>query len=93
MAYLSNCTGVRSYSVTSQKEYCVLGMPALYLGFVGNNIKKNYFLFFFLIIGIIIQAIAFLILVISGVQLKNILEKIKSDKESMINVRQAGGFS
>ena len=42
--------------------------------------------------GTLIEAIAFFLLLIGGIQLKSILDKMKSDQESMINIRQAGNY-
>jgi len=49
--------------------------------------------FIIIIIGVLVQGIAFFLLIIAGIQLKDVLEKLKSDKESMINIRQAGGYA
>lgn len=52
-----------------------------------------YFIFKKAFLGVLLQAIAFFLLIIAGIQLKSVLEKLKTDADAMINFQDAGGYS
>lgn len=73
---LRNCYPVRDYSVQSESNFCLKGMPNEWVGFS----------------GVLVVSIGFLFLAIGGIRLRAVLEKLKEEKESMIDVRTAGGY-
>ena len=85
MENLKECVGPRQYSVVSQANFCYNGLPALYsLGFVGKFASFSLNITFD-VSGTLVQAIAWFLLIFTGIQLKSVLEKMTADVNSYLN--------